>query len=48
MCVASINEWVAARVHANTGRVEAVVARLGIGCVEVAAYLVGSRLLSHV
>lgn len=40
--VASINEWVAARVYANTGRVEAVAARLGMRSLDAAAHLVGS------
>ena len=39
--VASINEYVAARVFAETGRVEAVAARLGLARLDVAAHLVG-------
>lgn len=39
--VASINEYVAGRVFAETGRVEAVAARLGLARLDVAAYLVG-------
>ncbi|MFN8184071.1 MAG: hypothetical protein U0R23_06585 [Candidatus Nanopelagicales bacterium] len=39
--VASINEYVASRVFAETGRVEAVAARLGLARLDVAAHLVG-------
>lgn len=39
--VASINEYVAGRVFAETGRVEAVAARLGLARLDVAAHLVG-------
>lgn len=39
--VASINEYVAARVFAKTGRVEAVAARLGISKLDDAAKVVG-------
>ena len=39
--MASINEYVAARVFAETGRVEAVAARLGLARLDVAAHLVG-------
>lgn len=39
--VASILEWVAASVFAQTGRVEAVAARLGMSRLDAAAHLVG-------
>lgn len=39
--VASILEWVAATVFAQTGRVEAVAARLGMSRLDAAAHLVG-------
>lgn len=39
--VASINEYVALRVFAETGRVEAVAARLGMRSLDAAAHLVG-------
>ncbi len=39
--VAGINEYVAGRVFAETGRVEAVAARLGLARLDVAAHLVG-------
>lgn len=38
--VASINEWVAARVYRDTQRVEAVAARLGMRSLDAAAHLV--------
>lgn len=38
--VASINEWVAARVYRDTQRVEAVAARLGMASLDAAAHLV--------
>lgn len=39
--VASISEWVAARIYRNTQRVEAVAARLGMRSLDAAAHLVG-------
>lgn len=39
--VASINEYVAGRIFAETSRVEAVAARLGLARLDVAAHLVG-------
>ena len=39
--VAAINEYVAAKVFAQTGRVEAVAARLGMRSLDAAAHLLG-------
>jgi len=37
----SLREWLAAKVFAETGRVEAVAARLGMASLDAAAHLVG-------